>query len=526
MENTPEVTPVQSKKLSVRNLLMFPLGTIGRDFLYNFFNNFLLSFVLLTKNLTNLQFASITGIIIAARIFDAFNDPIMGGIVENTRTKWGKYKPWQLLGAVLTAGVVIALFNVPLQGWGFIGFLAVVYFMFSITFTMNDISYWGMLPTLTSNSKDRDRLTSFLQIAVGIGAGLSGFAIPILTVGEIGSKVFGSAPVAFAWISVIAAALMILFQLFTILGVKEDPLPPISSKKPPLKFKDIFRTIFRNDQLLWYTLIMLIFSVGTNVVGGGLSTMYIYFEFGYDGMLTMLFGIGYGIVGTIFTLFYPKLSEKFTRDKVLYSTGICIIVGYLLMLIMGLSIPTGYGAFSIDVLGMHFNFTLKYFMMMLANTVLGWGGGFYMIIVINMANSVEYNEYKTGRREESLIFSLRPFTAKLGSALTQGLVSLVYLVAGVLTITNQISQLENSAASNAITAEQKDAAILEVIKGVPESSKIILLVCMCVIPIVFISVAMILYKKKTFLNEKNLALMAEEVAKRKQEEAAAAESEA
>jgi melibiose permease/lactose/raffinose/galactose permease len=270
---------------------------------------------------------------------------------------------------------------------------------------------------------------------------------------------------------------------------------------------------------------MLIFSVGTNVVGGGLSTMYIYFEFGYDGMLTMLFGIGYGIVGAIFTLFYPKLSEKFTRDKVLYSTGICIIVGYLLMLIMGLSIPTGYGAFSIDVLGMHFNFTLKYFMMMLANTVLGWGGGFYMIIVINMANSVEYNEYKTGRREESLIFSLRPFTAKMGSALTQGLVSLVYLVAGVLTITNQISQLENSAASNAITAEQKDAAILEVIKGVPESSKIILLVCMCVIPIVFISIAMIIYKKKTFLNEKNLAMMAEEVAKRKQEEAAA-ESEA
>lgn len=79
------------EKLSNRNLFMYALGTLGRDFLYNLFNGYLLSFCVFTKNLNTAQFTAITFIIIAARIFDALNDPIMGGIVENTRTKWGKY---------------------------------------------------------------------------------------------------------------------------------------------------------------------------------------------------------------------------------------------------------------------------------------------------------------------------------------------------------------------------------------------------------------------------------------------------
>ena len=88
---------VTEDRILIRNLFMFPLGTLGRDFLYHFFNSYLLTFILLTKSLTDAQFASITIIIICARIFDALNDPIMGGMVENTRTKWGKYKPWQLI---------------------------------------------------------------------------------------------------------------------------------------------------------------------------------------------------------------------------------------------------------------------------------------------------------------------------------------------------------------------------------------------------------------------------------------------
>ena len=500
------------ERITKRNLIMFPLGTLGRDFLYAFFNSYLLTFILLTKTLDAAQFASITIIIICARIFDAFNDPIMGGIVENTRTKWGKYKPWQVIGAVLTGAVIIALFNVDLNGWAFIGFLAFSYFMFSITYTMNDISYWGMMPTLTTNAHDRDKLTSFSQIICSIGTGLAGFLVPVLTTGAIGTAVFGSAVTGYRVLSVVVVVLMVGFQLFTILGVKEKPLPKNFVRTERTKLKDLFRIIFKNDQLLWCSLIMLIFNVGTNVVAGGLSTFYIYFEFAYDGMLVTAFSIGFAVLSVIFTLSYPWISKKFGRDKILYSTGIAIIVGYLLMMIVGLAIPSAASLKS--ALGI-----TKFIMLTLTYTIAGWGSGFYMIMVINMANTVEYNEYKTGKREEGLIFSLRPLTCKLGSALMQGVVSLVLMVAGVLTVTNSISDLENQQASGLISAEAKLEGINNIIAGVSQQSKMILLVCMCLIPAVFLSVALIIYKKKCVLNEKKMAEMVAEIEKRKLEAA-------
>lgn len=492
-----------SDKLSLRNLLMFPIGTIGRDFLYNFFNGYLLSFCVFTKHLNVAQFSAITIIIVAARIFDAFNDPIMGGIVENTRTKWGKYKPWQLIGAALTAGVIIALFNIPVDGWSFIALLAVMYFLFSITFTMNDISYWGMMPTLTSDAHDRDKLTSFTQIMCAVGGGLAGLIVPMLTNGD--NAIGGSAATGYGVLAIVAAVLMFAFQLFTIFGVQEKPLPKNLLKTPPLKLKDMFRVLIKNDQLLWCALVMLLFNIGTNVVGGGLGMMYVYFEFGYNGMLWTVFGLGFAVVSTLFTLFYPWLSKKYGRDNLLYSCGIAIIVGYGLMMILGLTVPN---ILLFEVLGMQI--TLRFVLMLLAYTVAGWGGGFYMIMVINMANTVEYNEYKTGKREEGLIFSLRPFTAKMGSALMQGLVSLVYIIAGVVTYTNQLTDIDRGLGG--------DATYESVIAMVPDDSKIKLLVFTCVIPMVFLAVALIIYKKKCFLNEKKMSEMLAVIEERKEEQ--------
>lgn len=517
MTNEPELTTnpntiKNNGKLSKRNFFMFPLGTLGRDFLYNFFTTYLLSFVLFTKSLTVAQFSSITIIIVLARIFDALNDPIMGGIVENTRTKWGKYKPWQLIGAVTTAIVIVLLFNVELDGWAFIGFLAVCYFLFSITYTMNDISYWGMLPSLTSNPNDRNKLTSFTQIIIGIGMGLSGLLVPAMTTGAIGTALFGSAVKGYKIISVVAAVMMLGFQCFTLFGVKEEPLPGLKVKKPPMKVKDMFKVLFKNDQLLWASLILLLYNVGVNVFSGGLGMMYSYIEFGYDGLLWTVFACGFSVVSTAFTLFYPVFSKKWGRNKTLYSTGIATIIGFLLMLLFGFVAPK-IDLFVVPILNVTIN--LKYLLMMIAYTIAGWGGGFYLICVINITNTVEYNEYKTGERKESLIFSLRPFTAKMGSALMQGIISLVYVIAGVLTVTNGISALENQAIKNEITAEQKLASINELIGGVSSDNKNILLLCMCLIPVVFMAVTLVIYKKKFKLDEKTMDMMIDEINKRK-----------
>lgn len=493
------------KKPFTKNMLMFSLGTIGRDFLYFLFNSFLMTFILFTKTTDNKMLMVVGAIIVVARIFDALNDPIMGGIVENTRTKWGKYKPWQLLGAVLTGAVIISVFCVKLDGWSYIGFLAFAYLMFSITFTMNDISYWGMLPSLTSDEHERNKLTSCAQLLASAGVGLASLLIPLFTTGSLAKW---GAPTGYKVIGIISAVLMVLFQLFTILGVKEKPLPPIKpDKSDRLTLKKMFQTIAKNDQLLWCALIMLIFSIGTGVVGGGLLTMYVYFEFGYEGGYTLLIGLGYGIISTLFTATYPWLSKKFGRNKILYSAGIATVFGYALMLIFALSIPTGAPKSS--------EWFAKFILIALAYTIIGYGAGFYMIMVINMANTVEYNEWKYGQRNESLIFSLRPFTAKLSSALTQALVIGVYAVASITTYTNAISNIENEASKNLITNKVKMEKITEIINKVSLQDRQILVSCMCIIPIVFMIVALILYKKKCTLSETRLAEMVRETEARK-----------
>lgn len=493
------------KKPFTKNMLMFSLGTIGRDFLYFLFNSFLMTFILFTKTIDNKMLMVVGAIIAVARIFDAMNDPIMGGIVENTRTKWGKYKPWQLLGAVLTGAVIISVFCVKLDGWSYIGFLAFAYLMFSITFTMNDISYWGMLPSLTSDEHERNKLTSCAQLLASAGVGLASLLIPLFTTGSLAKW---GAPTGYKVIGIISAVLMVLFQLFTILGVKEKPLPPIKpDKSDRLTLKKMFQTIAKNDQLLWCALIMLIFSIGTGVVGGGLLTMYVYFEFGYEGGYTLLIGLGYGIISTLFTATYPWLSKKFGRNKILYSAGIATIFGFALMLIFALAIPTGAPKSS--------EWFAKFILIAVAYTFIGYGAGFYMIMVINMANTVEYNEWKYGQRNESLIFSLRPFTAKLSSALTQVLVIVVYAVASITTYTNAISNIEKEASRNLITNKVKMEKITEIINKVSLQDRQILVSCMCIIPIVFMIVALILYKKKCTLSETRLAEMVKETEARK-----------
>ena len=139
---------MEKETITKRNLIFFPLGTVGRDAVYSLISSYLLTFVLFTHALNGAQVAAITGIMVAARVFDALNDPVMGNIIERTKTKYGKFKPWIVAGMISTSVVIYLMFNVRLEGWSFVWFFGVMYFAFSIAYTMGDISYWGMIPAL------------------------------------------------------------------------------------------------------------------------------------------------------------------------------------------------------------------------------------------------------------------------------------------------------------------------------------------------------------------------------------------
>ena len=259
---------MEDKKTTRRNLLMFPLGTVGRDMMYNLVTSYLLTFVYFTHTVTPAQATAITAIMVAARIFDALNDPIMGNIIERTRTRWGKFKPWLVVGILTTAVVIYLAFNVQLQGWAFVWFFGLIYFLYSITYTMHDIAYWGMVPALSSDADTRNKYTSRATLFAGIGGMLAASFIPMLTAGE--TAIGGNAVTAYGRVALIIAILGPLFLAFTVFGVKEqrssqdEPVPPVS-------FKKIFSTITGNDQLLWIALIFLLQQIGNGIVLSGVG---------------------------------------------------------------------------------------------------------------------------------------------------------------------------------------------------------------------------------------------------------------
>ena len=251
-----------------KNLIMFPLGTVGRDMMYNLFSAQLLTFVMFTRFLTSAQLAAITAIMFAARVFDALNDPVMGNIIERTRSRYGKFKPWLVLGILPTSVVIYAMFNTKLQGWSFVWFFGAMYFAYSITYTMHDISYWGMVPALSSDADARNQFTSRATLFAGIGSTLASILIPMLTAGQ--NAIGGSASVAYGVIALVVAILGPLFLAFTVFGAQERR-DDMREAAPPISFKKIFSTIFNNDQLRWIVLIFLIQQIGLNLVLGGIG---------------------------------------------------------------------------------------------------------------------------------------------------------------------------------------------------------------------------------------------------------------
>lgn len=489
---------MEDLKLRKKNLIMFPLGTIGRDMVYYLFTSCIMTFVLFTRNLTSAQFAAITAIVVAARIFDALNDPVMGNIIERTRTRWGKFKPWLVIGILSTSVVVYLAFNTKLQGWSFVWFFGVIYFMYSITYTMHDISYWGMVPALSSDANARNQFTSRATLFAGIGSTLASVLIPMLTVGE--NAVGGSTTTAYGVIALVVCILAPLFLCFTIFGVHEKRE---YTDAPPVSFKKIWKTITGNDQLLWISLIFLIQQIGNGFIIGGIGSTYIYFDFGYNGGLFSVFSIIGMSVTAFLMIFYPAISRKLRRKRLM---GILLGIasaGYALVLLAGLFLPSAMPKFWAVVIGYMLSNFGQY--------------GFYLIMMISIINTVEYNEYISGERDEAIIASLRPFLTKLSSALIILITNISYIIFGVTKYTNSISDLENQCARNLITEADKISLIDGIIKGIAPGQTLALLLCMAIIPCVLMLTSYVLYKKHYKLDEDEYTRICAELEARKAE---------
>lgn len=495
MSNKKSATSRPKSSLSNRTLWTYSAGGVGRDMSYTLYSTYLLSFILYTKELTNPQFAAISVIMVICRVWDAANDPIMGGIIENTKSRWGKFKPWILIGVLTNSIVLVAMFSAPIYGWAFVVFFAFMYLLWDITYTMNDIGYWSMLPSLTSNMEDRNRLTSLANLFAGLGGVLTIALVPIFTAGE--KTIGGNALTAYSVVATFIACCFIGCQIMTVAGVQESQREEKADES--VGVRKLVKIIINNDQLLWVALALLLYSLGSGVVTG-IGTNYIYFQYGYNGMFVTAFAVVIGAAAGLVMILFPVLSSKFTRRTLITAAIVMIICGYMGVFLFGF-------------------FTTSFYLLCAAGFIAGIGQGiFYMVITVNITNTVEYNEWKTGKRNESIIFSIRPFTTKLGSALQQLVVMVIYIALNVTDTTNAISFAEREAKINpAFTETMKRKVINDAIAKVPGSTLVHMRGAMTLLPAILLFFAYLVLSKKCTIDEVKYAEMLEDIEKSKQE---------
>lgn len=163
-------------KLTGKEKVSYGLGAVGKDMVYMLSASYILYYY---QDILGVK-AYIMGIILlAARVFDAFNDPIMGVLVAKTKTKWGKFRPWLFIGTILNAIVLYFMFAAPptLDGAGMVAYAAIFYVLWGVTYTMMDIPYWSMIPAFTEGGKEREGLSTLARSCAGVGSAL----ITILT---------------------------------------------------------------------------------------------------------------------------------------------------------------------------------------------------------------------------------------------------------------------------------------------------------------------------------------------------------
>lgn len=387
-------------KIDRRNRLCFGLGTIGRDMFYAFESNTLMYFLSDVLSLSKWVFAAASLILTVMRIFDAVNDPITGLIIDNIRSPWGKFKPAIAVGGALSAVFSVMLFAGIGSGMTFVIIFGISYFLWDVSFGINDIGYWTLLPVLSSDQKQRERTGSFARICACIGLYI------VMVAWQPVTSALGDTPAVWFWVAVVIAVIYLLGLLIPLLGVKERRVAMEEQESTSLK--QMFRALLKNDQLMWTTLAMGLFMIGycTTV---NFAVYYMKYLFGDENMYVVLVAVvGIAQLGTLSV--YPMVARKMNRRQ-LYTLGTAlVIVGYVIFFVAEISIV-------LVVIGAVLVFVGQAFIQTL--------------MLMFLADTVEYGQWKLGKRNESITFSIQPLINKIGGALATGIVSMTLLLSGI-----------------------------------------------------------------------------------------------
>lgn len=390
---------------NTRNKYFFGLGTIGRDMFYTTISMYFIWFLSEILNLSDQMLAWTGGVLMVLRIFDALNDPIMGVIVDNTNSRWGKFKPWILAGALASAGFLILLFSdLGLSSSAYLALIVVAYLGWDVTYGLNDIAYWSMLPALSLEQKQREKIGAFARICANIG--LFAVVVGILPITNAMGAALGGLKQAWFLFAVIISILMIAFQCFTLFGVKEYRNEFKKEEKTSLK--GMVKAIFKNDQLLFTVISMALFMVGYSTTVS-FGTYYFKYAYGNEGMYS-IFAALLGVTQFGSLLVFPLFSKRFTRKQLYFGATMLVLAGYALF----------------------FFSPMNMLPISIAGVLIFFGEAFIQLLMLMfLADTIEYGQWKLGKRSQAVTLSVQPLINKIGNALATGIVTATLIVSGI-----------------------------------------------------------------------------------------------
>ena len=460
------------KKLSGIEKFAYGIGAVGKDMVYMLSASYILYYY---QDIMGVSAWAMGIILLVARVFDAFNDPIMGVIVAKTKTRWGKFRPWLLIGTLTNAVILYLMFSAPtsLSAGGLVAYAAVTYILWGVTYTMMDIPYWSMVPAFTESGKERENLSALARSCAGVGSAVITI-ITVMCVSGLGKWLGGANDgeverLGFQAFAAIVAVLFVIFTVITCVCIKEKS----SVDMQTASVKEMFRALIQNDQAMTMVAAIVLINTALYIT----SNLLIYF-FKYD-----FSGAGWKADYTLFNTFggafqilammilFPLLRKFMSTIKVFYVSFTMAFCGYLILLFL----TTG-------------GVTNVYFLLVPAFLIMSAIGMLNVIVTVFLANTVDYGELKNKRRDESVIFSMQTFVVKLASGISALVASLVLTVC-------QISS---------------DETVEAAVSG---SARIGLRMSMTLIPIFVLIIAVIIFRRHYILTDEKLNEIKKELKK-------------
>ncbi|NLA76819.1 MAG: hypothetical protein GX851_03140 [Clostridiales bacterium] len=410
---------------------MYLLGMLGQNMIYNIIGTglayYFQSVIFIPAMAYSIFFA-------VARVWDAINDPMMGTIVDRTKTKYGKCRPYLMWCPALICLITILTFvngiyssgNKPSTNVIIIAWAAISYILWGMAYTVGDIPLWGITSLMTESEKDRSNILALARIAGGLGGG-----IVLLTIVPV-SQAIGNAitealggdktkGLQYGFIIVAVVLTLIGSALFQLVGIfTRERVVSNNEKKLTIKQNfgimwkcEPFRRILISGILRSPT--MLLMTVAMSLVA------YYYGDNGRTDYTLYLIVLGGAIFGGQFIAmaFTPKLAEKYEKKKLYNTFSFASGIPFVLIFVSYLIAPSSLAS----------PFWLVVCFVLFAAAGAGMGS-ITVLQSVMTADTVDYEEYHTGHRPDGVFFSGQSFVTKLSSGIASIITGIAYSVVG------------------------------------------------------------------------------------------------